>query len=1610
MNRRARVNATAARPAFPKTRLHAVRQRHAVALILCALLTCTTSAAAQPSFSSSSPANGTHATTLSSNISATFSQAIAAGTVSSSNFVVHGGFVGHHSTGGTASTHKDGTYTGQGTTTLTFNPGLNFKPGEKLSVTLTTALQNSGAQALTSARVYEFRAAAGAGPAIFSHSTHDVDTPTNWTNAMSLGDLDADGDLDLVAGNLSGSQVNRIYLGSGSGTFASGSDLDATTKSTQHTALGDLDADGDLDLVTGNQGQTNQVYLSNGNGTFAAASDVDTPTNTTREVALGDLDGDGDLDLVSANQNQVNRVYLSNGNGTFASGNNVDTPTNTTTSAELGDLDLDGDLDLIVGNENQVNRFYLNNGNGTFASGSDVDTPTNATRDIALGDLDADGDLDLITGNYNQVNRRYLNNGNGTFASGSDIDTPTNATKDIALGDLDGDGDLDLITGNNNQTDKLYLSNGDGTFSTGSDVAATTHSTASTALGDLDADGDLDFVAGNFAQVNRVYLNSGNKDGTLTASATVDESSAIALPSTATTSSAAVDLFDFTLTDGGGGDALALSASQVVVHTSGTGPFSQLTWLLNGPDASNVSGTYSSSANTITFAGLSISIADGANETYTLRGYYSSNTGLTDGTTFSFSIDGDTDLTVGATGSSISGSNASISNATAALVGVTATQLAFATQPAPLSLVSGTALDFSTDPVVAARDAAGNTDTDFSSVVTLAENGAGSSTFSNSAITPTSGTATFSGLTLTYNATSSASIALTASASGVSSATSSSIAVIAAPQLAHNTGAQAGEGGSVVLSSGALQFTAASSTTAQVVYTLVAAPTVGQLKKSGTVLAASDTFSQEDIDNGRMSYVHSGDEVFSDGFSFTVKGSVGIATSTAHFDLAIAPADDAPTLDVQQTLLLNEGEEISITNGSLRALDAEALPQHIAYTVLQAPAHGHLNLSSFTQDDIDSGRLSYRHDGSETTQDAFSFVVEDGAGNQLTPQTLTLRISPVNEAPVIPRFDPPAIDEGQELVLQLAATDPEGDSITLSTSDLPPGATLSGTMLTWRPTYEQAGRYPLVVVYDDGRGGQSRLRTDIEVRNELVPSFLSESAQLDFGDIPAGTAVEKTFALTNPTAFPLRIEKFIGDAAFSVVTPVLPIELAAGTSIALKARFTARSTTAEMQRAVLSAQSNMGAIQLSLSGRSLWNDLVTATDSIDFGTRIVGAAPFRDLALNNPGNLPLDLNATALDNGLFRIEPSSFSLAGGETRSVRIHYAPKAALSYEQVLVLTEQTSDEQRATIALSGRGTMPQEGPVSIDFNLAPGNQHQRQLGNAQPTQRIDVQLHVRNAKEITGWSARIDYDPQALSYIAASFAPGDMLSNSTRLEENGAGYVEVGGSVLGGAQSTTSSGLLGTLSFQVGQGFTGASELAVTRLTWHRTNGGSARDIVYAPAAIRSAAVVQIEPGDFDANGRLDLDDFHLLKKQFERQVPPAPSHFDLDKDGRIYFGDLFLFSDRYRATGAKAGKLLALTSELLGLPPQSTLQANYPNPFNAATTLPYIVAQKGPVQLAIYDAVGQQVRLLVDQFQEAGRYQLTWDGTDQRGRAVASGLYLARLSVGEQMIQHKLLLVR
>jgi predicted outer membrane repeat protein len=95
---------------------------------------------------------------------------------------------------------------------------------------------------------------------------------------------------------------------------------------------------------------------------------------------------------------------------------------------------------------------------------------------------------------------------------------------------------------------------------------------------------------------------------------------------------------------------------------------------------------------------------------------------------------------------------------------------------------------------------------------------------------------------------------------------------------------------------------------------------------------------------------------------------------------------------------------------------------------------------------------------------------------------------------------------------------------------------------------------------------------------------------------------------------------------------------------------------------------------------------------------------------------------------------------------------------------------------------------------------------------------------------------------------------------------------------------------------------------------------------------------------------------------------------------------------------------------GTPAVTALQPNVPNPFNPVTTIRFDLARPGPVTLVIYDVRGRRVRTLVDAFLPASHHARIWDGTNDRGEQIATGVYFARLQAGSVVETRKMVLVK
>ncbi|NIR64214.1 MAG: T9SS type A sorting domain-containing protein [candidate division Zixibacteria bacterium] len=93
-----------------------------------------------------------------------------------------------------------------------------------------------------------------------------------------------------------------------------------------------------------------------------------------------------------------------------------------------------------------------------------------------------------------------------------------------------------------------------------------------------------------------------------------------------------------------------------------------------------------------------------------------------------------------------------------------------------------------------------------------------------------------------------------------------------------------------------------------------------------------------------------------------------------------------------------------------------------------------------------------------------------------------------------------------------------------------------------------------------------------------------------------------------------------------------------------------------------------------------------------------------------------------------------------------------------------------------------------------------------------------------------------------------------------------------------------------------------------------------------------------------------------------------------------------------------------------PNQFILSQNYPNPFNPETIIRYQLPTNSKVQLTIYNLLGQKVRTLVNDKQQNGIYEVIWDGRNEFGQEVSSGIYIYRLKIDNQVASRKMVLLR
>jgi len=332
---------------------------------------------------------------------------------------------------------------------------------------------------------------------------------TAWD--LSAGDLDGDGDSDIVLATLGSSSTGdmSILRNAGDGTFTP---VRFSSGFNPHDcAIADFDADGKADIVVAEGGtETGGIHLQRPSFKFGAPplARTDLPVGSLEST---DVEHDGDLDLALSINDLFGgggfvQIMENDGRATFTEGQLLPPGIRDASVGHVQPADLNGDgWDDLVWNVSQFNEpiapivTSMNDGTGLFGP-SVVFEGTARNGSVAVGDLDNDGDLDLISPQFTPQLAVYLNAGNGTFAPARLIPVAEFPGMVIAA-ELTGDGILDLATVHNgvygsSEAISILRGTGDARFAP-YDAYRVGQGPIGIVATDLDQDGDLDLVTSN---------------------------------------------------------------------------------------------------------------------------------------------------------------------------------------------------------------------------------------------------------------------------------------------------------------------------------------------------------------------------------------------------------------------------------------------------------------------------------------------------------------------------------------------------------------------------------------------------------------------------------------------------------------------------------------------------------------------------------------------------------------------------------------------------------------------------------------------------------------------------------------------------------------------------------------------------------------------------------------------------------------------------------------------------------------------------------------------------------------------------------------------------------
>jgi len=593
-----------------------------------------------------------------------------------------------------------------------------------------------------------------------------------------------------------------------------------------------------------------------------------------------------------------------------------------------------------------------------------------------------------------------------------------------------------------------------------------------------------------------------------------------------------------------------------------------------------------------------------------------------------------------------------------------------------------------------------------------------------------------------------------------------------------------------------------------------------------------------------------------------------------NYTLVVSNTNDVPIISSTPDTTASEDALYTYT---LLASDPDPVDT-LSYALTTAP----------TGASIDSlGVLRWTPTQAQVDTQQIAIKVTDRNSGTAT-QSFTVRVTAVDDAPIIAATPDTSALEDSLYSLNLQASDEEGGTLTYALSQGPAAMTVDSTgVLTWTPAGTDIGTHPVVVTASDPAGQTASLSFS------LVVTAVNDAPKIS-AQTPTDALVRN--APGNAVSFSVSANDEEGDAlSFSwLVNDTLQTG-------SVDTTFTYTPTIAQRDSVTvrIADASDTTSFTWHVDGRQIPR-ITLGESSVDFGSVAIGDTARSEIVVSNIGETALSISSLQVGDLHFAAVFAAISIDPNQSTTLALSYAPTARGTSVDTIRFSSDDPDNATLSIPVIGIGAVATT--LSLDLDTTAGDQASGQT-NIQAGDVLSIAVYAQKTASLQSYQMRFTFNPNLFSF--SSFA-AQSDSETGLLASQGASVVVLSAvesdsiAVLDAAISTggiSSSGLLGVATFKADSSATSGQ----THITLQRANLKS-QDVTTADTLGAGLSVsINLRPallGDFDFDADVDFNDFFFFADNFGRaDFDPAT---DLNTDGAVTFDDFFIFADNFGQT--------------------------------------------------------------------------------------------------------------